>query len=468
MIIDSEPFDLSVGSGTFASDLAARTSGTVLCPGDDGFDGAVAPFNLTVKHRPDAVLVAADAEDVVVGVQTAVAHGRRVAVQATGHGAAPTLPGTLLISTRLLDQVTIDPAARTATVGAGVRWQQVLEAAAPYGLTGLCGSAPAVGVVGYTLGGGLGPIARTYGFAADRLIGVELVTADGSRRIVNEGNDPELLAGLRGGGGAFGVVVAMTFGLIPLSTVYAGGAYFHADVTRTVLQQWAAWSRDLPEQASTSIARLNLPPDPALPAPLRGAAVVHVRYAYVGDSDDGRRLIAPLLAAAPALLTTIDTIPTTALGSVHADPVQPMPVLEGGVLLRELPAAAVERFTEITSPGAGLPIAVAELRLLGGALRGPGSAGADALTGRDAAYHLHTVAVPGLPLPTGPAEAVRQVAEALAPWSTGQVLHNFSGGADPATRAALRQSWPAERHARQQALRDRLDPGRVFDPMARW
>lgn len=468
MIVDSETFDSTAGAGTFAADLRGRTRGTALQPGDDGFATAVAPFNLTVQHRPDAVLLAADAADVAAGISVAGRHGRCVAVQATGHGAAATTPGTLLISTRLLDRLEIDPTAQTATVGAGVRWQQVLDAAAPYGLTGLAGSAPDVGVVGYTLGGGLGPVARTYGFAADRLISVELVTADGRCRTVDAVSDPELFAALRGGGGAFGVVVAMTFGLVELPSLYAGGAYFHLDVARTVLQRWAAWSRDLPAEVTTSIARLNLPPDPALPAELRGASVVHLRYAYVGDPAAGGRLLAPMLETAPPLLAGLRVIPAAALGSVHADPTAPMPVVEGGVLLRELPSAAVECFVDITSPGSGLPVAVAELRLLGGALRRGVATGADAITGREAAYHLQTVAVPGLPSPTGPEQAVRLVAAALAPWSTGEVLHNFAGADGEQTRAALRDSWGPDRQTRLLALRDRLDPNRVFGPMARW
>jgi FAD/FMN-containing dehydrogenase len=459
--------DVALTSHTFLTDLDSHTRGDVLTPGMPGFNAAVAPFNRATSHRPDAVLVAADVSDVVAGIRAAVRHGRRVAVQATGHGAAATGPGTLLVSSRLLNDVQIDPAARTATVGAGTIWQQVLDAAAPHGLAALCGSAPHVGVVGYTLGGGLGPVARTFGFAADHVLAMDIVTADGTVRTVSSDHEPDLFDALCGGGGAFGVVVAMTFRLFEVRTLYAGGAFYSLDVARTVLHHWREWCLDLPDEVSTSVARVNLPPDPLLPEPLRGRAVVHLRYAHVGDPVLGAALVAPLLEVAPPLLVTLDEIPYAAVGSVHADPVQPMPVVEGGLLLRELPGAAIERFLEVTSPGAGLPLAVTEIRLLGGALRR--SSHANAVAGRGAAFHVHPIAVPAGPGDAAAAEeCVRAVHEQLRAWTDGEVLMNFAGAAGPATRAALHRTWGDDAVAGLSALRERVDPVGVFDPMARW
>ncbi len=460
--------DVALTSHTFLTDLDSHTRGDVLTPGMPGFNAAVAPFNRATSHRPDAVLVAADVSDVVAGIRAAVRHGRRVAVQATGHGAAATGPGTLLVSSRLLNDVQIDPAARTATVGAGTIWQQVLDAAAPHGLAALCGSAPHVGVVGYTLGGGLGPVARTFGFAADHVLAMDIVTADGTLRTVSSDHEPDLFNALCGGGGAFGVVVAMTFRLFDLPTLYAGGAFYSLDVARTVLHHWREWCLDLPDEVSTSVARENLPPDPGLPEPLRGRAVVHLRYAHVGDPVRGAALVRPLLEVAPPMLVTLEEIPYAAVGSVHADPVQPMPAVEGGLLLRELPGAAIERFLEVTSPGAaGLPLGVTEIRLLGGALDRPPHV--NAVAGRGAAFHVHPIAVPAGPGDVVAAEeGVRAVHEQLHAWTDGGVLMNFAGAAGPATRAALHRTWGDAAYAGLSALRDRVDPSRVFDSMARW
>src|SRR3954466_5073245 len=163
------PFRTATSSADLAAELAATTRGAVLAPEDDGYASALAAFNLVTQHRPELVLVAADAADVAVAVRLAARTGRRVAVQATGHGAAAAGPGTILVSTRQLTDLSIDPDGRTATLGAGVRWQQVLDAAAPHGLAAPAGSSPGVGAVGYTLGGGLSPVGRTFGFAADHV-----------------------------------------------------------------------------------------------------------------------------------------------------------------------------------------------------------------------------------------------------------------------------------------------------------
>lgn len=398
MIINPPPLDLSMGAGTFTADLDASTLGTVHGVGTPGFADAAAGFNLAVDHRPDAILVAADANDIVAAVRAAARHGRRVAVQGTGHGAAAAVPGTVLISTRRLNGVQIDPVARTATVGAGVVWQHVLDAAAPYGLAGLSGSAPQVGVVGYTLGGGMGPVARTYGFASDHLLSVDLVTGNGDLMTVTPDSDPQLFAALCGGGGAFGIVVAMTFQLHRLRSLFAGSAFFSLDVARTVMRLWTESTQVLPDTVSTSIARLNLPPDPALPPILRGQNVLHLRYAHVGDPVTGAALLAPLLDQAPSLLDQFGEIPYAALGAINADPTSPMPVTEQGLLLHDLPPAAVERFLDVTSPGVGLPLAAVEIRLLGGALSR--SARPDAVAGRmTTGYHLHSIAAPGAPTP---------------------------------------------------------------------
>lgn len=467
MLIDPPPFDLSVGSGTFTADLDASTRGAVHSPTDPGFADATAGFDRAVDHRPDAVLVAADAADVVEAVRAAARHGRRVAVQATGHGAAATVPGTVLISVRRLDQLHVDADARTATVGAGVVWQQVLDAAAVHGLAGLSGSAPGVGVIGYTLGGGMGPVARTFGFASDLIVSLDLVTGDGELITVSPDSDPELFSALCGGGGAFGIVTAMTFRLIELRSLYAGGVFFGIDVARTVIRSWAEWTPSLPDSVSTSIARVNLPPDPALPPVLRDRAVVHLRYAHVGDPQRGADLLAPLLrSTAPPLLTHLDEIPYAALGSIHADPTSPMPVTQRGVLLRELSPAAIERFVDITSPAAGLPLANTEIRLLGGALdRAPRL---DGVAGRAAgSYHLHAVAAPGTAQP-GRVAAVDAVCAALDPWATGQVLHNFAGTETARGRDALRRTLGPTAHTRLTAVRNRTDPHRRFAPMSRW
>ena len=182
--------------------MCEAVDGLVEPQGTAGYVRESSVFNTSAVPLPAAVVVPRDAKDLARAVRTAVSCGFTVAVQSTGHAATAVDSRSILVNTRMLDTLVIDPAAGTATVGAGVRWRDLLTAAGKHGLAGLAGSAPDVGVVGYTLGGGLGPVARTFGFAADHVVSVDVVTADGDLRTVDESRHPDLFWALRGGGGA--------------------------------------------------------------------------------------------------------------------------------------------------------------------------------------------------------------------------------------------------------------------------
>jgi len=170
-----------------------------------------------------------------------------VGVQATGHGPIPSLAGHLLVVTRDLDEVTVHADERWARVGAGVKWIRVIEASAPYGLAPLNGSASDVGIVGYTTGGGVGPMARTFGLAADRVRAFEVVTGDGELRRVTPTRHPDLFFALRGGKGVAGIVTAVEFDLLPIATFYGGAVYFDGQDIPAVIDRWRSWSKALPD-----------------------------------------------------------------------------------------------------------------------------------------------------------------------------------------------------------------------------
>lgn len=447
--------------------LRAVVAGPVHTPGTGGFDLATAAFNAATVHRPVAVVVASSAADVAATVEVAAAAGLSVAVQATGHGAAAVTGESILINTHLLDSLSIDPHARTATVGAGVRWQQVLDAASPYGLAGLAGSAPSVGVVGYTLGGGIGPVARTFGFAADHVVEIEVVTADGTLRRVNASTEPDLFWALRGGGAAFGIVTQMTFRLFDIQTLHAGGMFFDIADAARVVHGWREWVHRIPESVSTSVAILNLPPLPELPEPLRGRTVLHLRFAHVSDTEDGAALLAPIRSLATPIIDTITEIMYADLGAIHADPTDPMPAAERSMLLGELPVEAVDEFLATVGPDGGLPLMAAEIRAMGGALARE-AAVPNAVAGRDAAFSLFTVGVPVPPIAEIVPGALESVLTAMAPWGTGGALLNFAGGVTGAPVERLCTAWGPERHQRLCALREQYDPKGVFATAARW
>jgi FAD/FMN-containing dehydrogenase len=438
-----------------ASALAEELVGPLLLPGGAGYDEEVAAFNAAVTHRPALVVGAATAADVRAAVRYAAAHGLPIAVQSTGHGATAPIEGGVLINTRRLNGLSVDPVARTVTVGAGVRWREVIVAVAPYGLAPLSGSSSDVSAVGYTLGGGLPVMARTFGFAADRVRSFEVVTADGALRHVEPGGEPELFWALCGGKGNLGIVTAMTIELVEVATMFGGGIFYDASHIPAVLHAYAGWAADLPEQISSSVAILRLPPAPQIPEPIRGRTVAHLRVCHVGDVAEGERLVAPMRKAAPALLDHLGTMPYTAVDSIYQDPDHPVPFCHRGTLLRELTGDTVDALLGVAGPDVRAPLIVCELRQMGGALR-RGPAAGNAVGGRDAAYCLSAIGLLAPETAAAAQSAIDAVMAAAQPWSTGHTLVNLHGAVgDEADRA---RAWEPATYRRLAELVRRLDP----------
>ncbi|WP_198940364.1 FAD-binding oxidoreductase [Micromonospora sp. CB01531] len=441
--------------------LARRVRGPVLQPGDDGFTTEIAGFNAAIVHRPDVVVGATDAGDVAAAVGWAAEQGLAVAVQSTGHGQLAATDGGILITTRRLDEVRVDPVARRARVGAGVRWRSVIETAAKHGLAPLNGSSSGVGVVGYTLGGGVPVMARTFGFAADHVRAVELVTADGMLRRADAESEPDLFWALRGAGRiGFGVVTAIEFDLVPVRSLYGGGIFYPASATADVLHAFRTWAPTLSEQTTTSIALLRLPDLPQLPEPLRGQFVVHLRIAHLGGVEEGERMLAPMRAAAPVLIDSVAEMPYVGVDAIHSEPTDPMPEHHAGVVLRHLPAEAVDALIAAAGPHVEVPLAMVELRLLGGALARQ-AAVPNAVSGRGGAFSLLGLGplLPGLEQVV-PA-VVGSVLDALEPFAApGLALANFRGSLE-ATDGPY-GAWPSADAGRLSEIKNFYDPAGVF------
>lgn len=440
-------------------ELAATVRGPVLAGDHPDAAGDITTFNLAVSHRPAVVVGATSAQDVAAAVAWAADRGLPVAVQATGHGPVRSVDGGVLVSTRRMQAVAVDPVRRTATVAAGVRWSDVVAATAPHGLAPLSGSSSRVGVVGYTLGGGMGCLAREHGFAADHVRRVELVTADGRIRSVDADSDHDLFWALRGGKGSFGIVTALEFGLVPVAEIYGGGVFFEGRSAAAVLHAFREWAPALPDRATASVALMRMPPLEELPEMLRGRFVVHLRFAYDGPAEEAERLLAPMLGSGEVLLPMVGSMPYSQADRIHQDPTEPLPAWERGRLVRELTAEAVDALLAVAGPQVESPLLMVELRLMGGALGRP-AAVPNAVGGREAAYSLFVVAalVPGLE------EAVPAAADTLvdtlSPWLTGTAQLNFLG--DAVTPEAVALAWDPATHARLVETKRRVDPDNLF------
>ncbi len=435
--------------------LRGLCAGAVLLPGDDGYDAARMPWNVAVDQRPAAVAYPASADEVSEIVRAAAASGLRVAPQGTGHNAGPLgdLEDVVLLRTSAMTGVQIDAERRIARVGAGVLWADVVEAAAVHGLAALHGSSPDVGVVGYSLGGGIGWYARQLGMAANSVTAVELVLGDGTQVRADEDTNPDLFWAVRGGGGSFGVVTAMEFRLYDIETAYAGMLLWDQEHAEKVLRTWAAWTTDAPDCVTTSFRMMNLPPMPELPPFLRGRQLVVIDGAVLADDETAGEILAALRALEPEM-DTFARVPAAGLVRLHMDPEGPTPAVSASTILADLPDAAIETFLALTGRGSGSTLLAAELRQLGGALARPAE-GAGALPVLDGEFVLFAVAIAATPemAAQGHADGTALV-DAMRVHGEGRDYLNFAE-----VPVDVSASFPAEAWQRLKGIRSAVDPG---------
>ncbi len=347
----------------------------LITPADEDYDAVRQPWNLAVDQRPAAVALPSDAAQVAQVVRAARAAGLRVAVQGGAHNPGPLgdLGDALLLRTSAMSGVRIDAASRIARVEAGALWDPVIAAAAEHGLYPLHGSSPNVGVVGYSLGGGLGWAARRHGLQANQIVAAELVTADGELLRVDADHAPDLFWALRGGGGGFGVVTALEFTLLPIRTAYAGWLAWDWTESERVLTAWAEWAQNAPEAVTSSARIIKLPPLPDVPEPIRGRQLVAVDGAVLGTSDEeAAARLTPLRALRPEI-DTFGRMPATALARLHADPEQPTPVVSDTAMLGPLDASRDRVARRRRRPAVGLVAAAGRAAPARRRARAPGA-----------------------------------------------------------------------------------------------
>jgi FAD/FMN-containing dehydrogenase len=341
----------------------------VLVPGSPRWDEARGAFNLLVDQRPVAIVMAADENDVAVTVRYARQNGLRVSGQSTGHNAGPlgSLDNTILVNVSGMKEVTIDAEARRVRVGAGVRWEEVVPQLSEMGLAALHGSSPDVGIAGYSLGGGMGWLARKHGLQTNSVRAFEIVTADGHLVRTDAVHEPDLFWALRGGGGNYGIVTAIEFEVYPYAELYAGAYFFPFERVREVLHAWRELLPTLPDELMTWAAVLHFPPDPALPDELRGQSYSVVWGVHIGSEEEGRRLMAPIRDLGP-LMDTFAMVPPAELGDLAMDPRDPLPFRSSHDLLDGVTADGIDALVDVIGPGSDANVAMVQLRHLGGAL----------------------------------------------------------------------------------------------------
>jgi FAD/FMN-containing dehydrogenase len=430
----------------------------VAWPGDERYETGRGVYNLAVDQRPDLVALPRSAADVVTAVRFAADLGLRVAPQRTGHAATTlaSLEGALLLRTDRMRAVQLDLDRRRARVAAGVQWQDVVPAASEMGLAALHGTASDVGIVGYTLGGGLSWYARKHGLAVNRVTAIEVVTADGQLRRVDHDNEPDLFWALRGGGGNLGVVTALEFELVPATELYAGALFFPLERSAEALHAWRAWVTEVPDEL-TSVGRiLRIPPTPEVPEPLRGRAFAVVHAVHLGSEAAGAELLEPLRRLEPVIDTVGPAKPADIVG-LHMDPPDPLPYDGVHQLLEYLPVKAIDEIVRLAGPGSNSPLVSFELRHLGGALRRrePGHGALGVVPGSFATFGVGVT--PDATAQDAVGEHLEALRASLEPYELDYALPNF----------AMRPTEPSHLFdqptvARLRRVRAEVDPDHLF------
>ena len=269
-------------------ELAGRLSGSVLRPEDVGYDAARHVHNGLVDRAPAVIVRCRSAADAAAGVRFARTAGLEICVRGGGHSVAgrAVVDDAVMIDLAEMKGTSVDPEARTVQAEGGLNWGELNAATAEHGLVVTGGAISTTGIAGLTLGGGLGWLMAKYGLAADNLLTVELVNAEGDVLDVSEATDPDLFWALRGGGGNFGVATAFTYRLHPLETVIGGLIAHPIDAAPEMLRFYRDALADCPDDL-TVFAGLVHAPDGS------GLKLCAMIVFHTGDPEQAEEDLAP-------------------------------------------------------------------------------------------------------------------------------------------------------------------------------
>ncbi len=442
--------------------MATRTI-ELLAPGDTGYDEARKVWNGAIDRRPALIARCRGAGDVVAALRLARERDLPVAVRGGGHGVAglAVCDDGLVIDLSPMRAVEVDPARRSARAGAGVLWGELDAATQAHGLATVGGIVTHTGIAGLTLGGGIGWLMRRHGATVDNLLAAEVVTADGEVVRAAEDESPELLWGLRGGGGNFGVVTSFEYRLHEVGpTVLAGPIYYDLEDAPEVLRFYRDYIAEAPDELTTIVNLRHAPPLAFLPVEVHGRPVVAVIACHAGSPSDGEEALAPLRrfgsplfdAVAPRRYVDVQQLFDASVphGWHYYWKSWELPPLSDEAI-----DTLVEQAARITNPRSYIIVFH-----LGGAVARVGEQDT-AYAQRDAAHNvnINAVSLADDPEPERHVAWAREAFAALEPFGTGRTYVNFLAdeGQD-----RVRAAYGEEKYRRLVALKRVYDPDNVF------
>ncbi|HYS39821.1 MAG TPA: FAD-binding oxidoreductase [Pseudonocardiaceae bacterium] len=437
-----------------AAQLRATVNGQVLEPGDAGYDEARTVYLGGMDQQPAVIVRPADAADVARVVSSARDSGVTLAVKGGGHGFFCLCDGGIVLDMSSLQELEIDTATRTAWADAGLTAGQYTNAAHEHGLVTGFGDTGSVGLGGITTGAGIGYLVRKYGLSIDDLLAAEVVTADGTLRLVDREHEPDLFWAIRGGGGNFGVVTRMRFRLHELSTVYGGLLILPA--TAEVIAGFVKYLREAPDELTSIINIMPSPPMPFVPAELHGTPVVMAMLVYAGEGELAERAVAPFRALETPIADMIGPMPYPRVYPPEMPGYHPLAAARN-LFIDGLDTEVAELILErINASNATLP--AVQVRVLGGAMARVAS-NATAFAHRDRNIMINIAAV--YENPDDAAEHLRWADEltvALQDGAPGAYV-NFLFD-DSAAR--IHEAYPKPIWERLRAVKRTYDPTNLF------
>nr|MBS1900995.1 FAD-binding oxidoreductase [Actinomycetota bacterium] len=434
--------------------LPGRLDGSLLRAGDDGFDAARRPWNLSIDQLPAAVAAPAGLDDLRLILAAAREAGTPLAVQPSGHGASGDLSGAVIVRTAAFDRLEIDHDAGVVVVGSGVRWGAVVDALEGSGWAAPAGTSPVVSVAGYTLGGGHSWFSRTAGLGSDNLRAGWVLRPDGTHERIDDGSDPEAMWALRGAGGVVGIVTALEIDLVRAPAQWGAALTFDAADTAAVIRAVRDLAAVAPATLNVFVNSMRMPDVPMLPEAIRGKSFLTVQALSADGAADA--LLDGVRRSGAVQRETAGPTSLGALAAASGEPTEPTAGRGASVALDRLDDATIDALVEFRQAPEQAPIIGIDLRMLGGALDAPRRSGFASLA--SASWLLHAL-VPDFPgAPTEPGDAsIAGLVDLLAPAVADRTVPTFLTPGQTLERCATESDLD-----RLRAVRASADPDAVL------